>query len=214
MEIKITINRYFILNSTEKTAIKKIDKLLVFILGLIAILIFSPALFAYEIVRSPLGYTLSNSMFGNSKFFFYYWTCACLFTNVLTIFVLIPINVLVIIKYKKFIRKKNRMRFSVSSIAIAQNSVLKKADEQTKFTRMIIITTTLFCFTRLCEASIDAFNIYKWTAGIIRYYVMYSIILNIFSQFITYLVLSLNFFIFLIFNEKFRDSFKKLLIPK
>ena len=214
MEIKITINRYLILKSTEKIIAKKKDKLLIFIFGLIAMLIFSPALFAYEIVRAPLGYTLSNSLFGNSKFFFYYWTFVCLFTNLLTIFVLIPINILVIIKYKKFIRKKNRMRFSVSVIAIAQNSVPKKGDDQTKFTRMIILTTTLFCFTRLCEASIDALNIYIWIAGIIRFYAIYSFILNIFSQFITYLVLSLNFFIYLIFNKKFRDSFKKLFLPK
>ena len=153
-------------------------------------------------------YILNRTKFGKTQFYSIYLTCVNFLENILTIFILIPFNIMVLIKYRRFIKKK-----SISRIVIGPIQKLKFAKEcisQKRFTKMILIFSFTFILSRLGEASariVDIFNKYLHEDT----YLIYCSILNILVEFNTYIIFSLNFFIYYFFNKPFRNCFKSMI---
>jgi hypothetical protein len=51
-------------------------------------------------------YSLEYNHFGNTDFMFYYSNFILIFENILAVFVLLPLNIIIIVKFKQFIKKK------------------------------------------------------------------------------------------------------------
>ena len=218
MEISITFNRYFIIKSTQKLLVKKKDKILVFIFGIVSFALFIPICFAYNIVEANGKFSFENSDFGNTKFFEIYLECINFSENLLTVFVLLPSNIIVLIQYRRFLSKKKTIINFASRLIRGQDTenaenkrISKLVRSQRKFTRMIIILSFLFIFARLCTAGFEIFNIYNKYVHHIKTYEICYLFLNIIISFNIYFMLSVNFFIYYFFNKPFRQCFHSII---
>ena len=212
LEIEISFSRYYLLNShSNKTIVEKKDKLKVIIHTLISLTIFVPYVFGHEIKKEQKEvfffmfideYKLEYNKFGNSVYFYYFYTYFGFFENILSILILIPLNIIIFIKFKKFINNKAKIP---STIARQQEN----AKSEKRFTKMMVLISSLFIISRLAEASALFFSLYNYYVVLMDYFEMYLIILNIFVETSTYLMFSLNFFILFFLNKTFRHKFKQ-----
>jgi len=211
LEIEIAFNRYYLISShSTKTLTETKDKVKAFVYILVSIIIFVPYFFAYKINKHEINvflniieYKMEENQFGNSDLFYYVYTYYGLFLNIISILILLPLNIMIIIKFRKFIQQK--LRTSALNAFMRQENI----KTETRFTRMMVLLSFLFIFTRLVEMSILIFSLYNLYVKLIDYYEFYFIVLNTYVYASTYLIFSLNFFIFYIFNQTFRSKFKE-----
>jgi hypothetical protein len=212
LEIEISFNRYYLINShSNKTIVERKDKLKMIVYILISLTVFLPYVLGFEIKKKQKEvfffifideYKLGYNKFGSSIYFNYFYTYFGFFENILSIVILIPLNIIILIKFKKFIKNKSNIP---STIARQQEN----AKSEKRFTRMMVLISFLFIISRLAEASVLIFSIYNYYAILMDYFEMYLIILNIFVETSTYLMFSLNFFILYFLNKTFRLKFKQ-----
>ena len=219
IEIAITLNRYFIIKSNEKLLTKKKDIILVVLFGIVSTVLFIPTFFTFKIEKysdnNNQEFRLVETDFGISFFFKTYLQCVNFFENILTIFVLIPLNIIVILEYKKFIRKKRILtqHFATTSLVINELQNEKKnkiLNSEKKFTKMILIITFLFIYIRLVTTGVEIFVIYNEYVHEIEIFSILYVFLNIFIYYNVYFTFSFNFFIYYYFNKSFRDCFKSI----
>ena len=206
IEVVIAVNRHFILKSKKKNITKIKDKIFVFILFVLCLIIHAPNIFANKIVKDIAqndSYKLGKTDFYRSNFFFYYTVCIEIVQNVLTVFLLIPINIMVVFEFKKFMTEKRKR--------LATESAKKNNhNEERKFNKMIIFHSLIFIYTRLIEGITEMFQIYFFIKPPSFMFNYYFYVLSIFVKYNTNFFFSMNFFIYYWFNQPFRDSFKKI----
>ncbi len=206
IEIIIAANRHFILKSKKKNITKIKDKLFAFILFFSCLVVHVPNVFENNIVNSDEmndSYRLEKSDFSKTDFFYYYIVCIGLVQNVLTVFLLIPINIMVVFEFKKFMTEKRKR--------LATESAKKNNhNEERKFNKMIIFHSLIFIYTRLIEGITEMFQIYFFIKPPSFMFNYYFYVLSIFVKYNTNFFFSMNFFIYYWFNQPFRDSFKKI----
>jgi len=220
IEIAITLNRYFIIKSNEKLLTKKKDFILVALFGIVSTVIFIPTLFTFKIEKYSDNnniheFRLVDTDFGISFFFKTYLKCVNFFENILTIFVLIPLNIIVVIEYKKFIRKKRILTQHLATTSLVVNELQnekknKILNSEKKFTKMILIISVLFIYVRLVTTGVELFVIYNEYVHEIEIFSILYVFFNIFMSYNVYFTFSFNFFIYYYFNKSFRDCFKSI----
>lgn len=220
LEIEISFNRLFLITSHQlKILIVRKDKLKVFVYIFISCAIFSPTFFAFEIIKKDFNdeYQLVYTDFGRSRLFYYFYVFFLLFENVLSIIILLPLNIIILIKFKKFIKNKSKNLTTIATVneLLRQNNVSlvriqENAKTESKFTRMIVLISFIFIFSRLFEASVQFLNIYNMFHYNNSYYTLYLSILNIFVFANTNITFSFNFIIFYIFNQTFKKNFNEI----
>lgn len=221
LEIEIAFNRYFIVKSRDANIlIEKKDKLKVFGYTIISFSLVLPYLFAHKIEKDDYlffvenEYILNLNDFGKSQFFYYFHTFFILIVyfalNFLSVLIILPLNVVIIIEFRKFMKKK--FEYTISQI-IPNNSSRTNPHQNAKiksrkFTIMIITISFLFMFSRLLEAVVFSFSMYNNYIASIKYFEFYYTILNVFVHANTYIIFSLNFFIFYWLNSAFKKQSK------
>jgi len=125
LEIEIAFNRYIIIKSRDTNIImvEKKDKLKLFLYSLFSISLALPYLFAHKIERkmmfSSYQYTLNLNDFGKSDFFYYFHTYFVLIIyyviNFVSILIIVPLNIVIIFEFKKFMKKTRKFRYSNNS---------------------------------------------------------------------------------------------------
>jgi hypothetical protein len=226
LEIEISFNRYYLIVShNTKTSIEKNDKIKVSIYTIICILIYVPCFFAYEIKRIiPFDneHVLVPNEIGNNLIFTYFYSYFGLIANVTSILVLLPLNVITLIKFKKFMKNKsqnNANRTVINTLVREENNanrlvLQENAKTESRFTRMIVFISLLFVFSRLCEASVAVFVIYIQFIELIEYFKLIFSILNIFVFAFNYFIFSINFLIFYFLNNTFGKKFNLIFCCK
>jgi len=227
LEIEISFNRYFLIDShNTKTLIEKKDKIKILIYTIISILMYIPCLFAYEIKRMiPFAneYILVQNEMGNNPIFMYFNSYFGLIINIAAILLLLPLNIITLLKFKKFIKRKSqnssRNRSAVNTLVHQENNanrlvLQENAKTESRFTRMIVFISFLFIFSRLCEASVAFFLIYNDFIAFIGYFKLSFGILNIFVFVFNNLAFSINFLIFFFYNNTFRNKFNLIFCCK
>ena len=223
LEIQISFNRYFLVTShNTKTIIELKDKAKIFIYFIICVLIHLPYCFAFKIQKNEMSfvedtYSLEYNHFGNTDFMFYYSNYILIFENILAIFVLLPLNIIIIVKFKKFIKKKNASSVSINVLMNNLNNnnnnnnkiLQNNCKTETRFTRLIVITSFLYIMSRLYESIISIILIYNHYIQI-DYLILYLNIIMMISNLITYLILSSSYLIFYFLNKTFRLKFKQI----
>ncbi len=209
LEIEIALNRYFLIASYKtKSLAERKDKIKVLIYTIISITIFVPCFLAFDIKRQlPFAneYKLELNDFGKSDLYHYFYTYIGLFRNILSILILLPLNIIIIIKFKKYIKNKSLN----AAFVTRQNN----AKIETRFTKMIFLISFLFIYSRLFEIIAPIFDIYNEFFKVIDNYSFYYTIINIFVFLNTYIIFSLNFFVFYFLNNIFCKEFKKIFYP-
>ena len=128
--------------------------------------------------------------------------------NIISIIILLPLNTITLIKFKKFIKNKSTVNTLVRQENNANRLVLQEnAKTESRFTRMIVSISFLFIFSRLCEASVAFFLIYNDFNISNEYLKLIFSILNIFVFVFINLIFSINFLIFYFFNNTFGKKF-------
>lgn len=216
IEIIITFDRYFTLRTRAKIFVTKKNKLFLAGCGLFSALVYLPTLFAEKITHSrkykPDGYTLTATKFGEQKYYYTYLTCVSLISNVLTILILLPFNIMILVKYRKFIKRKNIIsKIVISPVRKPRLNLTQSNLSQKKFTKMILVISFLFILSRLGEASVRIFNSFHDVVQL-EFFDFYSTVLTIFVEFNTYVIFSSDFFVYYIFNKPFRDCFKRIFL--
>ena len=149
---------------------------------------------------------------GKTKEYSIYLSCVTFIQNILTVIILIPFNFIVLCKYKKFIKKKQMTIYRIMPvqpvITRSSSNSIKKLNAQQRFTKMILIVSFLFILSRLGEASIKVADLIFIMLNANSNYSVYFAILNMFVEFNTCFIISMNFFILFSFNKPFRDFFK------
>lgn len=220
LEIQISFNRYFLVSShNTKTIIELKDKAKIFIYFIICVLIHFPYCFAFEIQKNEMSfvedtYSLEYNHFGNTNFMFYYSNYILIFENILAVFVLLPLNIIIIVKFKKFIKKKNAssvsINFLMNNLNNNNNKILQNnCKTETRFTRLIVIISFLYIISRLYESIISIIVIYNHYIQI-DYLILYLNIIMMIANLITYLILSSSYLIFYFLNKTFRLKFKQI----
>ncbi len=211
LEIIITLDRYFKIKSkTTKEKATKQEKIFIILTISLCLLIFVPVLFAEIIIlKEDNSYNFETTHFGMTKFYSIYIKIIGLFENILTVFVLIPINVIVLISYKKFIKNKKTIRNLIllpnGITSETTTSIVKKTN---RFTKMILISTFTFIISRLSTGSVVLLQLINDFCLNIQFYSIYNGIAQILSELVTFIIFSLNLFIYYKFNKPFRDCFK------
>ena len=226
IEIVITINRFFIIKSSEKILANIKDKIFIFICGFISMIIFVPNLFLYEIEsyktkEGTQAFYLEQK--NSDPYLLYFINNATAFVDVITLLILLPVNIAVIVQFKRFIDKKNRLTIS-NLIPIPQRTNVirptKKRKTETKFNKMILLVSFLFILVRIGEIipyiflhsiRVDDPN---FDPNISNDMVDITSIIKIFSQFISCIIISANFFVYYSFNTPFKVFFFKLFLCK
>ncbi len=220
VEIVITFNRYYIIKSSESILVNRNDKIFVFICGIICLIVYIPNLFAYEIVLYEIK---GKKLFFLEKKFWplildYFFSYFTVLVNISTILILTPANIAVLIQFKIFMKKKNKMRITNVIVPTVQqfHPRTKKENAQSKFTKMILIVSFLFILGRLGEIVPNIFyyvferNELSWYAD----FIIKSSIVNIFVQYNSCIIFSINFFIYYSFNKPFKNYFLKIFFCK
>ena len=147
VEILLSLNRYFIIN--KKNTINQLInitpvKYSFAFLTLLSAALWIPNYLKYEIiyVKEYDKYAFVATSYGNSKFYTYYRVTIYSFVLISNILGLNLINLLTLIKYKKFIRNKIRQTNDAT-----QKQKLNKSD--IAFTNMICCVTLNFSIVRL-----------------------------------------------------------------
>jgi len=189
---------------------------------MVCILIYAPCFFAYEIKRmKPFANEniLVQNKMGNNLFFIYFYSYFNLIANIISILILLPLNIIILLKFNKFIKNKSQNatrstinRSHISTIMNQENNrnrtvLQENTKTETRFTRMIVSISFLFIFSRLCQASVAFFVIYNELIDLIKYFKFSYTILNIFGIIFTNLMFSINFLIFYFFNNTFAKKF-------
>ena len=213
MEMAVTFDRYYLIQSTSKILVMRNDKILASIFIFLSLLIVAPVLIAQSIETNENGhFRLEETNFGKTKVYSIYLSCITFIQNILTVVVIVPFNVIVLCKYRKFIKKKDITITRIMPVLPQSKNFVnlsQKMDSQKRFTKMILIVSFLFILSRLGEASLRVIDqIYQIDRSEFSLYSIYFVILSIFVEFNTCVIISLNFFIFHSFNKPFRDSFK------
>ena len=136
-EVLITYDRYCILKRTQ-SGLTRVNLRYIFLTSLlIALLLQLPDVFARQIVYSYSNnlYYFNFTYFGNSSLYFGYQIFMMSIIMLCSITSIIVMNIHNVIEYKKFIQNKQKMVIETNKI---------HADIE--FTRMIIISTSLFAF--------------------------------------------------------------------
>jgi len=219
LETQISFNRYFLVSSHKtKTIIELKDKVKIFIYFIICVFIHLPYCFAFKIQKNEMSfdedtYSLEYNHFGNTDFMFYYSNFILIFENILAVFVLLPLNIIIIVKFKQFIKKKNATSVSINvlmnNLNNNNNILQNNCKTETRFTRLIVITSFLFIISRLYESIISIIVIYNHYIQI-DYLILYLNIIMMIANLITYLILSSSFLIFYFLNKTFRLKFKQI----
>lgn len=182
-----------------------------------SLLIFLPVLFADTIESKEMHhYHLVKSELGKARAYSIYLTCVTFIQNILTVFIIIPFNLVVLCKYRRFMKKKMSTIARIMPVLPTSNrrlTIQKLTESQKRFTRMILIVSFVFILSRLGEVSIKVADLlYPILKSDL--YPVYFIIIVIFVEMNTCFIISLNFFIFYIFNKPFRDIFKSKFMCK
>ena len=219
LEIDISFNRYFLISSRHTNIlIQTRDKIKILFYILTPVIIFLPYFFAFNIEKKQNNeYHLEYNIFGNSKFFYYFFTYFVFLEYILSILILIPLNIITLIKFKKFVKRKSQnVNRTIRQVIINANNIIAQENlkAESRFTKMICIISFLFLFSRLCEASVLFFIMYDQYVRSVDYFLVYYNILIIFVNANTYIIFSLNFFIFYFLNEIFRNKFKQIFCCK
>jgi len=213
MEMAVTFERLILIQSTTKTLVTRKDKIIVSMCIFLSFFIFVPVLFAETIESKENGhFILKQTELTKKKMYTIYLTCVSFIPNILTVVVIIPFNLIVLFKYRKFIKKKNSISITRIVLAVLPRNLPNTSeiiDSQKRFTRMILIVSFLFILSRLSEASIRVTDLLYTYFKPYSLYSVYFTILNIFVEIIACIIFSLNFFIYYSFNKPFRDSFNK-----
>ena len=213
LEIIISVNRYFIIKSKTRILVGRRDKLVVFFALIISLVIFLPVLFFLKIEKNILNiYQIKHDQ---SKSYVVYLISANFIQNVLPILVILPANIVVLFRYKKFIAKKRSVTAVGNSRSVTQsNKANKKMNYlQKKFIKMILIVSFVFMFSRIVDGINMAIQLFE---NSFHPYV-FLLCINT-GGFVAILVSNLvfvgNFYIFLKFNKPFRDNFKYIFYCK
>jgi len=205
LEIVITVNRYFIIESKSKILVGRRDKLIVFLTLLSSFIIFTPVLFFLKIEKSILNiYQIKHD---NSKSYIVYLISANFIQNVLPILIMLPANLVVLFRFKKFIAKKKSVTAVANCRSVMHSKETKtKTNVQRRFMKMILIISFVFLFSRIVDCLNMAIQLFE------NFFHPYLFLLCINSGgFVAILVNNLmltgNFFIFYTFNKPFRDTF-------
>jgi len=206
LEIIISVNRYFIIKSKTRKLVGRRDKLVVFSALIISIVIFLPVLFFLKIEKNILNiYQIKHDQ---SKSYVVFLISANFIQNVLPILVMLPANIIVLFRYKKFIAKKRSVMAVGNSRSVTQSNITKtKMNLQKKFIKMILIVSFIFMFSRI----VDGINMAIQLFENFFHPSVFLLCINT-GGFLAILVSNLvfvgNFYIFLKFNKPFRDTFK------
>ena len=234
-EMFIVLDRYLILSQKGKLFRKEsFAKTTICIISSIGILLFLPISFSAEIHKiSNDTYDLHVTEFGKSAAFSFTMSFINLTENVLVWLILIVLNILVLYEYKKYIRKKKAMLNykpqnllrkdskneinddkQIVSVDILHpikkknKNLLRstKGDANTKFTQMILVSSTLYIVAKLGELIAGLLShIFDIGANL-------SFLIPIFADFLTYFICSLSFFNYYYYNKMFRKYFKNLFL--
>ena len=213
-EIALTFIRYSLIGSSSKLITKKKDKIYLLLIGLIVILISIPKFFAFKIrslgVKNDVEiFVLTNTEFGWTLAYSIYSEVVDFTSSIITLLILIPINIIMVIRYRKFIKNKNRL--------VTQNNRLnkKKQKSEDQFTKMILITSLLFIICNFLNESVNIYLIFSfYSTNSSQFYQYYYFIFGTFVTLGSYFIYSLNFFIYYHFNTPFRNRFKKTFLCK
>jgi hypothetical protein len=219
LEIEISFNRYFLVNSHKtKLLIEKKDKIKISVYIVVSILMFIPCLFAYEIKRMmPFAYEyiLAQNGMGKNLIYMNFYSFFYLLANIVSILILLPLNIIILLKFKKFIKNKSAVNTLVRQENNASRLVLQEnAKAESRFTRMIVFISFLFIFSRLCEASVAFFVIYNDFNILNEYFKLFYSILSILVFVFNNLIFSINFLIFYFFNNTFVKKFNEIFCCK
>jgi hypothetical protein len=217
LEVETSLNRYFLIDShNTKTLTEKKDKIKISVYTIISILIYVPCLFAFEIKRMmPFAneYILVQNEMGKNAIFIYFYSYFGLIINIAAILLLLPLNIITLLKFKKFIKRKSQNANRSINILVNQENnrnrlvLQENAKTESRFTRMIVSISFLFIFSRLCKLSVGLFTIYNDFIALVQYYRILYTILNIFVFIFNNLTFSINFFVFYFFNNTFKNKF-------
>jgi hypothetical protein len=174
--------------------------------------------------------------FGRSSLYSYYIILVYAIQVFIPLISLLALNVIVTIQFRKFIERKNRLRWmlsrdrtmtkqlsnAVSIISNARNShtlqnrahVLlgfygdaQEMELSVRFTRMVLVSSGLFTFTRLIQGiSIIWYKIDIHKSEFNVHVTVFSYL----SYEITFIYYTCNIIIYIILNNKFRETLKKL----
>ena len=196
-EVAITFDRYFLIKSTSKNTVNKIDKIVAIAFTTTSLLIFLPVLFADTIESKEMyHYHLFKSELGKARAYSIYLTCVTFIQNILTVFIIIPFNLVVLCKYRRFMKKKMSTIARIMPMLPTSNrrlTIQKLTESQKRFTRMILIVSFVFILSRLGEASIKVADLLYPVFNSELYFV-YFYILVICVEMNTCIFISFNFY--------------------
>jgi hypothetical protein len=189
-------------------------------------IIFVPNLFLYEIESYKTKEGTQAFYLGQKNsdpYLLYFINNSTVFVNGITLLILLPVNIAVIVQFKRFIDKKNRLTIS-NLIPIPQRTNViqptKKRKTETKFNKMILLVSFLFILVRIGEIIPNIFVYFlgiddsNFDLSISKDMVDKQSIIKIFSQFISCIIFSANFFVYYSFNTPFKVFFFKLFLCK
>ena len=196
VQVMIISDRYCAIKAAPKLMIEYKDKVILIILAIICGFTYFPCLFGDKIVfiQNTGKYVLKPTGFGSMQFYTVFLNSMWFFENILTVFILIPFNIIVCVKYFQELRKK----ITIISLIKSEKELLKK-----NLTKMIIIESSMFVMGRIAYGCFRVSNIlvdFKFDN-----YCKYTHLAFIF---ITYFTYSFHFFICLTSNPQFRNAFK------
>ena len=161
LEIVITINRYFIIKSKTKIFVRIRDIALAIIGALVCLLAYKPMLVCERVVliNSFYGiYGLGYSPICDLSTFNIYQISINSIQHLVPILILLPANIIVLMQYKKFIKKK-RTVIAIGTSAATLIKVNREAKSQGRFTKMILIISFMFIIIRLLYGLMGLFQL-------------------------------------------------------
>jgi hypothetical protein len=193
-------------------------------------------LFAFRVVPIALNrYSTLRTEFGNSTFYRVYVLLTGILQSLFSIVILVFLNILVNIKFKNYIRKGNLLlknnlaltatienskskvsRFDLTSKRMLTNkeNAENKAEQagqnkELNFTIMIVFSSLFFAFTRLVHlVGIVPVQLFPLVGlSINSDFPVYAFFVG---QIFTIIYSASNLFVYLAFNAKFRNRFRKL----
>ena len=129
MENFLTIHRILLLNNSHLVKNKTYIKLIVILISLISFLIYIPQIFMNKISKihvMPFNfttYTVGQTIFGRSKSAILIQVILNVSRMILIIAVLLVLNIITIVLYWKFLKKKRTLRY-LSKIRILYNFII------------------------------------------------------------------------------------------
>ena len=199
-EVITSYDRFCILKKIKSDLFKIPIKYIYLFDLIVSAVIIAPFYFANEIkysIDTNLYYIVKTPL-GNTNWYFWYQIVYILTIRIATSFILIVLNILNVIEYKKFIQNKSKL-----------NKDIRNLNADTLFTRMIIMGTFLFIFGLLYN--IVGFMIIQLDSLQGIYYTAFSNLNIMMSYEIILLFYIMDIFIFFLMDSNLKKQLRKLI---